>query len=164
MTMISARTSLKWAYCIVLAFSAAMPFVFRLSSWGVMVQSGAVFVALAVPFIFGALTLYRIYLVARVPSALESYPNTGFAVVLRSLGIGALYVGAIIAVAATLSFAGPKLMQALMKSHTESGAEYFVAGLYSVALSALSVIGTVGLVMFEFSRLLGFERNARAES
>jgi len=45
-----------------------------------------------------------------------------------------------------------------MSSHTDSGAEYFVAGMY---LALLGGIGTFGLLFFEFSRLVGFEAAAR---
>lgn len=50
------------------------------------------------------------------------------------------------------------LMRALMTSHTESGAEYFVAGMY---LSMLGGIGTLGLLCFELSRLVAFEQGPR---
>ncbi|MDO9001811.1 MAG: hypothetical protein Q7V20_00010 [Aquabacterium sp.] len=45
-----------------------------------------------------------------------------------------------------------------MTTRTESGAEFFVVGLY---LSLASGIGMLGLLAFEFSRLLAFERNTQ---
>lgn len=52
-------------------------------------------------------------------------------------------------------------MQAFMTSRTESGAEFFAVGLF---LSLASGIGVLGLLAFEFSRLLAFERRARQDS
>ncbi len=63
-----------------------------------------------------------------------------------------MYVGV---VGTLLSWFGGPLMRAFMTSRTESGAEYFVAGLY---LSFVAGIGTLGLLLFESSRLLAFER------
>jgi hypothetical protein len=100
------------------------------------------------------LALYRIYLVARVPGTLSSYPPAGFARPLRAVGVLAIYLGALVSVASLL--AGP-LMRVLMKSHTESGAEFFVVGMY---LSMLGGIGTLGLICYELSRLIAFERHA----
>jgi hypothetical protein len=52
-------------------------------------------------------------------------------------------------------------MRAFMKSRTESGAEFFVVGMY---LSVAAGIGMLGLLSFEFSRLLAFERSAQRAS
>jgi hypothetical protein len=46
-----------------------------------------------------------------------------------------------------------------MTSRTESGAEFFAVGLY---FSLAAGVGILGLLAFEFSRLLAFERNLHA--
>ena len=98
------------------------------------------------------------YLVARFPTTLSSPPVSGVVSFTRVLGIVAIYVGVF---ATLLSWIGRPLMRALMTSRTESGAEFFVAGLY---LSLIAGIGLLGLFLFEFSRLLAFERLAYERS
>jgi len=80
------------------------------------------------------LAAYRIYLVALVPCTLSSYPPVGFARVLRALGVFTIYLGALVSITSVL--AGP-LMRTFMTSHTESGAEYFVIGMYLSMLGGL---------------------------
>lgn len=109
------------------------------------------------PLLFLALGLYRIYSVARTPGTLSTSRVAGFPLLLRRVGTFALYVGAIVAIVGWL--AGP-LMKLLMTHRTESGAEFFVVGLY---LSMSSGIGLLGLVLFELSRLIGFERQGAGE-
>jgi len=150
----AAPVSLKWAYCLVLLF-AVLPLGLAGSSWVALARGGiggAVPLLGIVPML--VLALYRIYLVARVPGTLSSYPPAGVGRALRALGAFAIYLGAIVSIASMV--AGP-LMRALMKSHTESGAEYFVVGLY---LSMFGGIGTLGLLCYELSRLVAFEQNA----
>jgi len=105
--------------------------------------------------VFLALGLYRVFLVARVSSVLDSQATTGLETLLRALGKFMLYVGALVAVLGWVS--GP-LMRAFIERRTDSGAEYFVVGMY---LAMAGGIGVLGLILFEFSRLLAFERRAR---
>jgi len=158
-----ARASLKWAYSLVLIFSAVVQLRFSTFGRSGTMDSGAIVSAMAVPALYSALAFYRVYMVVRVPATLASYPLVGFASVLRFLGVAALYLGALVAAAGFVTLAGPYLMRWLMPVHTESGAEYFVAGLYSVAISGLSIMGTAGLFLFEFSRLVAFEQNTNGE-
>ena len=155
---IPASTSLKWAYCLVLLF-AVLPLGLAGSSWVAMARGG---IAGSLPLIgvlpMFALALYRIYLVARVPSTLSSYAPAGFARVLRVLGIFGLYLGAAVSIA---SLAAGPLMRALMTSRTESGVEYFVVGMY---LSMLGGVGTLGLLFYELSRLITFEQRVPARN
>ncbi len=81
---------------------------------------------------------------------------TGFNVFLRKMGTFLIYVGVLTAL---LRWTAGPLMRALMIHRSESGAEFFVVGLY---LSLLSGVGLFGLVSFEFSRLLSFERVERS--
>lgn len=149
---IAAPTSLKWAYSLVV-LSAVVPFGLAASSWVAMARGGGV--AGTIPFIgpllFLALGIYRVYLVARAPGTLASFPASGFVKLLRRVGIFALYIGAVVAILGWV--AGP-LMKLLMTHRTESGAEFFVVGLY---LSLLGEIGVLGLMLFELSRIIGFE-------
>jgi hypothetical protein len=106
------------------------------------------------PLFLLALGGFRVYLVARFPTTLSSPPVSGIAALARILGLIAIYIGV---VATLLGWVAQPLMRRFMHSHTESGAEYFVVGLY---LSILGGVGFAGLLLFEFSRLLAFERLA----
>ena len=147
-----ASNSLKWVYSIVV-LSTVVPLGLASSGWVAMARGGGVFAGLPYlgPLLFLLLGLYRTYLVARVPGTLASYPATGFASVLRKLGLIALYFGAAVSL---LNLAAGPLMKLLMTTRTESGAEFFVVGLY---LSILGGIGVLGLLLFELSRIVGFE-------
>lgn len=150
----AAPISLKWAYCLALLF-AVLPLGLAGSSWVALARGG---IGGAMPMLgilpLLVLALYRIYLVARVPDTLSSYPAAGFGRALRALGTFAIYLGAIVSI---MSLLASPLVRVLMKSHTESGAEYFVVGLY---LSMLGGVGTLGLLCYELSRLVAFEQNA----
>src|SRR3954451_15224098 len=150
----AAPISLKVAYCLVLLF-AVFPLGLAGSSWVALAHGGMAGVLPLVGILpMLVLALYRVYSVARVSSTLSSYPAAGFARALRALGVLAIYLGALVSIASMV--AGP-LMRVLMTSHTESGAEYFVVGMY---LSMLGGVGTLGLICYELSRLTAFERHA----
>ncbi len=151
---IKARTSLKVAYCLVV-LSAVVPFGLARSGWVTLATGGFGSVTFLAPLVFLALGVYRVFLVARVPSVLDSQATAGLESLLRTLGKSMLYVGSFVAVLGWVS--GP-LMRAFIERRTDSGAEYFIVGMY---LSMAGGIGVLGLILFEFSRLLAFERNAR---
>lgn len=147
---------LKIAYCLVL-LAAILPFGLAKSGWISLATGGAGigFVPFLGPLVFLGLGLYRIYLVIRVPNVLDSPKATGLATFLRAVGTFFIYIGVL---ASVLSWVAGPLMRAFMTTRTESGAEFFVVGLY---LSLAGGIGMLGLSSFEFSRLLAFERNAQ---
>ena len=147
---------LKIAYCLVL-LAATMPFGLAKSGWVSLATggSGIGFVPFLGPLALLGLGLYRIYLVVRIPNVLDSPQATGLASFLRAAGTFFIYIGVL---ASVLSWAAGALMKAFMTTRTESGAEFFVVGLY---LSLAGGIGMLGLSSFEFSRLLAFERNAQ---
>jgi hypothetical protein len=150
---------LKFAYCLVL-LAAILPFGLAKSGWVGLATGGAGMglIPFLGPLVFLCLGLYRVYLVARVPGVLNSPQATGLSAFLRTAGTFCLYVGVLVSV---LSWVAGPLMRAFMKTRTESGAEFFVVGLY---LSLAAGIGMLGLLAFEFSRLLAFERSARQAS
>jgi hypothetical protein len=150
-----APRSLKWAYSLTM-LAAVFPLSAFVSSW-VQLVSGDWSILFLGTLFFMALGLYRIFLVARVPGTLDSREPRGIASVFRKLGIAGIYAGAVIAVITVL--AGP-LTRLLVTQRSDSGIEYFVIGIYVVLLGG---IGKLGLVLFEFSRLLAFERHAAAK-
>ena len=110
------------------------------------------------PILFLIIGFYRIYVVALTPSTLNAIPISGFISFLRAAGIFLLYVGAVATILGWL--AGP-LMQLFMKSRTESGAEFFFVG---VIAALVGRVGVFGLILFELSRLRGFEREGSNNS
>jgi hypothetical protein len=145
---------LKWSYVIVVV-SLVFPFGLAGSSWVALARGGGL--AGSIPVLGSlfllAIGIYRIATVWKSPTALVSYPTEGLASVLRSTGVAALYFGA---AAAVLNLAAGPLMRMLLTSRTESGAEFFVAGLF---VSMLGSVGAFGLVAFELARIIGFERH-----
>lgn len=147
--------SLRLAYCLVV-LGAILPFGIAASGWVSLAKAPSLLgsVPIVAPLLMLALGGVRVYLVARYPTTLSSPPVSGGAAFVRVAGLVAIYVG----VAATvLSWLAGPLMRTFMTTRTESGAEFFVVGLY---LSFITGIGLLGLLMFEFSRLLAFERLA----
>ena len=151
---------LRVSYCLVV-LGATVPFGLAASGW-VGLAKGPGLVG-ALPFLLGPpllllLGAFRIYLVARYKTTLSSPQLLGIGVVFRALGLFALHVGAL---STLLSWVARPLMRAFLTTRTESGAEFFAVGvflLYGVGA------GSFGLLLFEFSRLLGFERLAHERS
>ena len=150
---LKAPTSLKVAYCLVL-IGAVVPFGLAKSGWVMLATGGLASVSFIAPLVFLALGLYRVFLVARVPGVLDSRATAGVDSFLRVLGQFLLYVGALVAV---LGWVSRPLMHAFIQQRTDSGAEYFVVGMF---LAMAGGVGVLGLLLFEFSRLRAFERSA----
>ena len=149
----STSFSTRVAYCVTL-LGAILPIGLAKSGW-VSLAAGHGFAG-GIPYL-GPIALlivglYRIYVVARVPSTLNSEPVAGFIAFLRTAGIILLYVGAIAAVLGWI--AGP-LMHSLMRSRAEGGAAFFALG---VIFALLGRVGVIGLILYELSRLRGFEK------
>ncbi len=101
------------------------------------------------PLAFFVLGAYRIWLVVRQPRSLDYYRTAGASHFLRTVGTAALYVGAIVAV-----LARPLMML---------GLQFHLGGYLFLLLAYVSASGPIGLVLFEFSRLLAFEAEAVRE-
>ncbi|HYD63286.1 MAG TPA: hypothetical protein VEC35_23220 [Noviherbaspirillum sp.] len=148
--------ALKFSYCLVI-LGTVVPVGLANSGW-VALATGATpmgMIPFLGPILLLALGLYRIYLVWRMKGTLDSPPLSGGIAALRAIGVFCIHLGAVITIAAWS--AGP-LMRLLIKQQTESGAEFFVVGVY---LSLVAGIGLLGFLLFEFSRLVAFERHAR---
>jgi hypothetical protein len=146
--------ALRLVYGLVLT-GAALPFGLAGSSWVGLVVGG---VGLGLvpsfgPLVLIALALYRIVLVARNPHTLDVPRAAGLARVLRIVGIVLMYVGAL---AAVVSWIMRPLMQWLIPERTDLGVEFFT----ELYLYMIGGVGLLGLALFEFSRLLAFERQA----
>jgi hypothetical protein len=140
-------------YCLAV-LGTIVPIGLANSGW-VRASTGGTLVSLvpfAGPILFLALGLYRVFLVARVPGTLDLPPVAGIASVLRAIGAFCIYAGAVVGI---LNWVSRPLMRLLVTRPSETGVEFYVAGVY---LALAGGVGALGLLLFEFSRLLGFER------
>jgi hypothetical protein len=152
-----ASLSTRIAYCLVL-LGAILPLGLAKFGWVALATgpSLAGSIPYVGPILFLIIGIYRAYVVARTPSALNAPQSSGFVSLLRSGGTFLLYVGAVSTVLGWL--AGP-LMHIFMQSRTESGAEFFFVGFI---FALLGRVGVIGLLLFELARLRSFEQqNAR---
>jgi hypothetical protein len=104
--------------------------------------------------------LWRVYRVARYPGTLGSYIFDGALKATRIVGV----VGMVIAVLYLLVRLGSgPWLRSLDRSGdvTTRGIASYVAGVYFAMFSGFA---TLGIVIFEFSRLLGFEKFANASA
>jgi hypothetical protein len=102
--------------------------------------------------LFLGLGIWRIWVVAADRSALESPQTEGVLLAARLVGVLFLYLGTLVFV---LNVIGRPLIRALITRPSEDGVEFYVAGMY---LAMFAGIGTIGLLLFEYSRLRSFER------
>jgi hypothetical protein len=107
--------------------------------------------------LFLGLGIWRIWVVAADRMALDSPQTEGVLLAARVLGVVFLYLGTLVFV---LNVVGRPLIRALITRPSENGVELYVAGMY---LAMLGGIGTLGLLLFEYSRLRSFEKAPRSE-
>lgn len=152
-----APSYLKWSYVLVV-LSAVLPIGLANSGW-VSLETGGpslgsgLFWSIAVI----SLGLYRVFLVLKLPGTLDAREMKGFCKVVRKIGVFLLVLGAFIGGFNLISI--PVLL-AVQFRHTGDAPVFFIVG---ALLSKFIGIGLLGLTMFEFSRLLGFEQHARQE-
>jgi hypothetical protein len=155
--LVTASWPLRLLYCLAL-LSAMIPF--GISGYVVATFGGRptplVPYAASIALLF--LGLWRLYLVARHSSSLDSYVFDVGTRALRILGIVAMVVGVVYML---LKFGGGPLVKLLRGGRqTESGVEFYVVQLY---LTFISGVGPIGILLFEASRIFGFERNHRRQ-
>jgi hypothetical protein len=150
---------LKCVYSITI-LGAVLPFGISSSGWvaatlgrGASPLAGLTMLG---PLMLLAVGLYRIWTVVRHTEALSSYETRGVPRIFRGVGMLALYLGALVAIA---NWVAQPAMRMLIARPSESGVEFYIVGVY---LALVSGIGVLGLILFELSRLLSFEAEARA--
>lgn len=155
---IYASNPLKFSYVLVLLMTT-LP-------WGIGQLSRAewsdtrLLVALIVPVGLLALGLYRVFTVLNNPYALCSYKVRGGPLLLRRVGVVALHAGALIGVIDLLI--APFVLPLFIQNKSGIGIEYFVSKMALWAFQLLATfIGALGMVCFEWSRLIGLEQYAR---
>ena len=151
---IYASLPLRWIYCLAIV-SAVFPV--GVSGWVTMTMGPSVLasVPLVSPVLLLALGIFRIYQVVTDRDRLDSVEISGLIRLLRIVGLVAMFIGVLYLV---LQLGYRPLVSALVDRRSESGVEFYLAGIY-VAL--LSGTGSLGVVLFEASRILGFEAQAK---
>ena len=157
----NASSSLKWSYALVI-LSSVLPIGLASSGWVALATGGGTSIARGIPLIgpliMLALGLYRVFLVVKLPRTLDSPEVAGVGKGLRKVGIFLLFLGAIFG---ALNLISRPLMLLIPSSYFNGAPVFFVLGLY---LSILGGLGLLGLTLFEFSRILGFEQHARQQN
>ena len=105
-----------------------------------------------------ALALWRLWQVASSSTRLDAPEYRGAIADLRVLGIIGLAVGA---VSLVLNLLIQPLLHALFSHGSENGGLHFIAGQYMYLVKSLA---PPGILMFELSRLMAFERRLREQS
>ena len=157
--LINPSLGLRAAYCLVL-LGFIIPVALSTALWPQLAQGQWRFagVSFMLTLIMAAVAACRIYLVVRSPTALCSPRLSGGAAFVRKLGILLIFIGL---VATILEWVAGPLMRTYFSSRSESGVEFFVV---AFILGMVKMTGTSGLILFELSRLLGFERIAYEHS
>jgi hypothetical protein len=105
-----------------------------------------------------AIVLWRVYVVWRHPTTLVRHRAGALIAFLRGLAVIEMTLGCLAALALLLQ---RPIIQAMGGVRSEDGIEYFVLQLGAVMVGGL---GLQGLVIFEWSRIIGMERFYREEA
>ena len=155
---IEASRSLKWLYCLTLITAIIPSGLFGAAGWVGLATGGGLFsggiFALALLL---AIFIYRIVLVVRHPHRLDAYIPSTSVKLLRYLSIFLMVVGLIGSFA--IFFIRP-LALGIFGQPGDSGVAFFVIG---ILIYLISSSGLLGLLMFEASRLFGFEAQSKDE-
>lgn len=147
-----ASRALKWLYCLSL-IAAVIPLgLFGAAGWvGLATGGGMLGGSIVVLAIMLSLFVYRIVLVVRRPHTLDAFIPSTRIKIMRYFGIFLMIVGLIGALAVV--FIKP-LALSVFGQPADSGVAFFVIGVIAYFVSSS---GVLGLLLFEASRLFGFE-------
>lgn len=144
--------SMKWLYCLTLIAAIFPTGVFGASGWmglvtgGGLLQGGFIFV---IPLLL--IVGYRVFLVTRKPHTLDSCITGKGIKALRVMGIVLMVIGMVASIG--ILFLKP-LTLGIFGTPGDAGIAFFAMGMW---LYFFSSAGLYGLLLFEASRLLGFE-------
>jgi len=153
--MVRASLPTRLAYCIDL-FSLFGLLLFSRATWSGLNFSSEVAVQIvAISIVTAAAATYRIVQVLYDPGRLDApRAPSGIAATLRAVGIALMYVSA---TGTVVYFVAPSLYEVHYASLADNG----IGKRVHAALSALPLaIRGMGVIFFEFRRLLGFEKHA----
>lgn len=153
-----ASRSLKWLYCLTLITAIFPSGLFGTAGWVGLATGGGLFSGgiIAVAILLG-IFIYRIVLVARNPHTLDAYITSTRIKLMRYLGIFLMTIGLLGSF--TIFFIKP-LALGIFGKPGDGGVAFFVVGTFVYLLSSA---GLLGLLMFEASRLFGFEDQLKDE-
>jgi len=142
----------KFTYCATI-LSILLPFGLAGSSWVRMtVGGGLALIPIIGPLLMLAAGLTRCAQVWIRPSLLDGPVVAGYLRPIQMAGISLIYAGALIGVASWLSAPIAKMF---IKDAGPNGILYYAIGVY---LALLNSLGALGLIIFEATRLAGFEK------
>lgn len=154
-----ASRSLKWLYCLTLIAAIIPSGLFGAAGWvGLAVSGGALNGGVLAMVILLPIFIYRIVVVVRSPHTLDAYIASVPVKLLRYLAIFFMIVGLIGSFA--IFFIKP-LALGIFGQPGDSGVAFFVMG---IIIYLISSAGLLGFLMFEASRLFGFEAKLKEES
>jgi len=154
-----ASRSLKWLYCLTLVAAIFPVGLFGAAGWvGLATGGGLLSGGIIALSILLAIFIYRIALVVRNPHTLDAYITGTRIKLLRYLAIFLMAIGLIGSFA--IFFIKPLALGVFGKPG-DSGVAFFVMGMLIYLISSG---GILGLLMFETSRLFGFEARLNDES
>lgn len=153
-----ASHSLKWLYCLTLITAIFPSGLFGAAGWVGLATGGGLLgggiIALAILL---AIFIYRIVLVVRSPHTLDAYIASTRIKLMRYSGIFLMTVGLIGSF--TIFFVKP-LALGIFGRPGDSGVAFFIVGVFVYLISSA---GLLGLLIFEASRLFGFEAQIKDE-
>lgn len=154
-----ASLSLRILYCVAV-LSAVVPY--GMSGWvaatlGQYRPSG---IFQVVPLAVTALGLWRIYFVVRYHETLGAYVFDGAIGFTRFLGV----IGMVVAALYLIVQLGYRPLMLSMEGGADASVQGIGGYVVGVYLAMFGSVASLGLWIFEASRMLGFERNASASA
>lgn len=147
-----AGLALKWLYCVSLIAAVIPSGLFGAAGWvGLATGGGMLGGSIVVLTIVLGIVVYRIVVVVRRPHTLDAFIPSTRIKIMRYFGIFLMIVGLIGALA--IVFIKP-LALSVFGQPGDSGVAFFVVGVVAYFVSSS---GVLGLLLFEASRLFGFE-------
>lgn len=153
-----ASRTLKWLYCLTLIAAIFPSGLLGAAGWVGLATGGGLFSGgVFVVAILLAIVITRIVRVVRCSHTLDAYVTSTPIKLLRYLAIFLMVIGLIGAF--SIFFIRP-LALGLFGQPGDSGVAFFVMG---IVIYLISSAGLLGLLMFEASRLFGFEARLKDE-
>ncbi|MFY9259008.1 MAG: hypothetical protein WAO71_00715 [Gallionella sp.] len=147
-----ASRTLKWLYCLTLIAAIFPTGLMGARGWVGLTTGGGLFGGgIIAVVILLAIFIYRIVLVARNPHTLAAYIASTRIKLLRYFGIFLMSIGLLGSF--TIFFIKP-LALGIFGKPGDNGIAFFVVGVFVYLISSS---GLLGLLLFEASRLFGFE-------
>lgn len=146
----------KLIYCLAI-LSMVLPIGLAGSGWVHMtIGGGLAMIPVLGPLLMLALGVGRVWQVWRHPGLLDAPAVTGGLRQVQALGVMLIGLGALAGIANWLSIPVARMF---VKDPGPNGILFYVGGVY---LAMLGALGPLGLLIFETTRLMGFERTHQA--